>query len=51
MRQKYLASSEHEIGDAVEDIALLKKRKREAEKALEVAAEQFTLCPTSACMM
>ena len=45
VRQKYLASSEHEIGDAVEDIALLKKRKREAEKALEVAAEQFTPLP------
>jgi len=29
VRQKYLASSEHEIGDAVEDIALLKKRKTE----------------------
>ena len=33
VRQKYLASSEHEIGDAVEDIALLKKRKLEARKA------------------
>ncbi|MBB00302.1 MAG: hypothetical protein CMN34_05175 [Saprospirales bacterium] len=33
VRQKYLASSEHEIGDAVEDIALLKKRKLEAQKA------------------
>lgn len=32
VRQKYLASSEHEIGDAVEDIALLKKRKKEREK-------------------
>lgn len=31
VRQKYLASSEHEIGDAVEDIALLKKRKKERE--------------------
>lgn len=39
VRQKYLASSEYEIGDAVEDIALLKKRKREAEKAIEEAAE------------
>ena len=33
VRQKYLASSEYEIGDAVEDIALLKKRKLEAQKA------------------
>ena len=33
VRQKYLASSEHEIGDAVEDIALLKKRKLQFEKA------------------
>ena len=32
VRQKYLASSEHEIGDAVEDIALLKKRKKERQK-------------------
>lgn len=32
VRQKYLASSEHEIGDAVEDIALLKKRKKERER-------------------
>ena len=32
VRQKYLASSEHEIGDAVEDIALLKKRKRKAAR-------------------
>ena len=45
VRQKYLASSEHEIGDAVEDIALLKKRKREAEKALEEAAEQARPLP------
>jgi len=45
VRQKYLASSEHEIGDAVEDIALLKKRKREAEKALEDAAVMSSPLP------
>jgi hypothetical protein len=28
VRQKYLATSEHEIGEAVEDIALLKKYKK-----------------------
>ena len=32
VRQKYLASSEHEMGEAVEDIALLKKRKLEGLK-------------------
>lgn len=32
VRQKYLASSEHEVGDAVEDIALLKKRKKERQR-------------------
>ena len=31
VRQKYLASSEHEIGEAVEDIALLKKYKKLSE--------------------
>ncbi len=39
VRQKYLASSEHEIGDAVEDIALLKKRKKEREKRARDWAE------------
>jgi cytochrome oxidase Cu insertion factor (SCO1/SenC/PrrC family) len=32
VRQKYLATSEHEIGEAVEDIALLKKYKKIAER-------------------
>jgi len=39
VRQKYLASSEHEIGDAVEDIALLKKRKKEKEVQWRTYAE------------
>ena len=43
VRQKYLASSEHEIGDAVEDIALLKKRKLEARKANLARLEQPAL--------
>ena len=52
VRQKYLASSEHEIGDAVEDIALLKKRKRESEKATWKSQPNSPRpCPTSACMM
>ncbi len=40
VRQKYLASSEHEIGDAVEDIALLKKRKTERDKRRREAAQK-----------
>ena len=40
VRQKYLASSEHEIGDAVEDIALLKKRKTERAKRRREAAQK-----------
>ena len=47
VRQKYLASSEYEIGDAVEDIALLKKRKLEAEKATSPGSNNRR-CPTSA---
>lgn len=39
VRQKYLASSEHEIGDAVEDIALLKKRKKEMDRQWNTYAE------------
>lgn len=43
VRQKYLASSEHEIGDAVEDIALLKKRKLEFRKDQRDRAERTPL--------
>ena len=43
VRQKYLASSEHEIGDAVEDIALLKKRKKEREVRWRSYAEAEAL--------
>lgn len=45
VRQKYLASSEYEIGDAVEDIALLKKRKLEGEKAAATRQESAQPLP------